>query len=319
MSIKELSFLAFLKKGYEKEEVSQSTQKSYLSILKNVRKGLNYNGTTLHFTKDVAKLEEHIKDKSKSYKISAYSAIVKLTTNKKLKKQYQELINSVNQLKIEESKQGRYTDKERKTIGGLSWTDLETIIPMIREELKEMDVKDKQYYMTYQYLVLSLVYLKCKFLPRLDYCSIKVIYNKEQIDTAHNQLLVEDDKMSIMFNKYKNCKAKNMGNKTFEICDEIRGEVSDWLFFKTNSDKDNLFYNLNKSKPYDNKRFSDLIKRMFLRFLKHPVSCNHIRKLKERKIQTDPEYVNLSPEDREKAHELNFHSKATAELHYQKT
>ena len=316
---KENKFVQFLEKGYEKEGVGASTRKTYISIMKNVRKGMNYKGTSLHFAKDIKGVEELIKSKSKSYKISAFSAIVKLMKDKTLKKQYREKINDINKVKIEESKEGRYTDKERKTIGGLSWADLEKIIPMIREELKNIDQKEKpkQYYITYQYLILSLVYLKCKFLPRLDYCSIKVIYDKSHIDETQNQLLVEDDKMTIMFNKFKN--KKSVGSKSFEICDEVREEISDWLFFKNNDDKDNLFYNLNKSKPYDNKRFSELIKRMFLRFLNTPVSANHIRKLKEKHIQTSPEYPNLSLKEREALHEANFHSKATAELHYQKT
>ena len=316
MTTKETQFIAFLTKGYTKKGVSASTQKSYLSIMKNVRKRLKYNGTTLHFSKKIEDVEEIIKDKSKSYKISTYSAIVKLLTDKKLRKQYQDKINDINKLKIEESKEGKYTDKERKTIGGLSWKDLETIIPLIREELKEMDIKDKKYYMTYQYLILSLVYLKCKFLPRLDYCSIKVIYDKEQLNEIDNQLLVEDDKMTIIFNKFKN--KKSIGSKQFEICDEIREEISEWLFFKNNSDKDNLFYNLNKSKPYDNKRFSDLIKRMFLRFLSHPVSCNHIRKLKEKALQSSPEYINMGETEREAEHLKIFHNKDTANLHYRK-
>ncbi len=317
MSAQDLKFISFLTKGYNKENVSASTQKSYLSIMKNVRKGMKYSGTSLHFAKNIEGVEELIKDKSKSYKISAYSAIVKLIKDKKLSKKYRDKINDINKIKIEESKEGKYTDKERKTIGGLSWEDLNNIIPLIREELKEMDVKDKKYYMTYQYLILSLVYLKCKFLPRLDYCSIKVIYNKEELNEEDNQLLVEEDKMTIIFNKFKN--KKSIGSKQFEICDDIRQEVSDWLFYKDNEDKDNLFYNLNKSKPYNNKRFSELIKRMFLTFLNTPVSANHIRKLKEKHIQTQPSYLTLSLKEREELHLTNFHSKATAELHYQKT
>ena len=320
------AFLAFITKGFNKANVGSSTQKSYSSVLKNVRKAMKYEGTSLHFTKEPTKIVEIVKDKSLSYQISTYSAIVKLTKDKKLKKQYSTLINDLNKTKISEAEEGKYTDKERKTIGGLTWSDLENIIPLIREELLSIDEKTepKRYYIVYQYLILSLLYLKCKFLPRLDYCSIKVIYDKSQLipfdiekkEDNVNQLLVQEGYMKIYFNKFKN--VKKAKQKVFVICDEIRSEISDWLFYKDNEDKNNLFYNLNKNKVYDNKRFCELIKRMFVRFLNTPVGVNHIRKLKEKHIQSSTEYINMSIKEKKEIHKTLFHTKNTAELHYNK-
>lgn len=320
MSIKSTEkFIEYLTTHYTKKGVSLSSQKAYISILKNVRKTLKYKGSSIHFCKNVDKVQECIKDKSLSYKISTYSALSKLIKNKALKKQYTNLIKTLNDSKISVAKEGKYSDKERKAINGLTFEDLQNIIPLIKQEMEDLeDEKDsKEYYNAYQYYILSLLYLKCNFLPRLDYCSVKVIYSQEHIDNTINQLLIEDDNMTLIFRNYKN--KKYLGEKRYELCEDIKEQVSEWLVFKQNIDGDCLFYNMNKKKCYDNKRFSELLKRMFLKYLNTPISCNHIRKLKEKAIQTSPEYIAMGEKEREEEHLKLFHSKKTAELHYRKS
>ena len=314
---KEIAFLKYLETNFEKENVSISTMKSYISILKNVRKGLNYKGTTLHFTKNIDKVEEYVSKKSTSYRISTYSAIIKILKNKKLKELYVEKINDINKEQNEKNREGLYTEKERKTIGVLTFSDLQKIIPLIKKELDDItDKQSKLYYITYQYYIISVVYLKCKFLCRLDWCNIRIITDKTLLNETDNQLLLEDEKMKIIFNQFKN--KKSIGSKEFEICDDVCEKLKKWILFSNDVDKDNLFYNKNKSKAYDCKRFSELIKRMFLKYLNTSISANHIRKLKENELRIDPEYLKMNLKEREQAHLMNFHGKATAEIHYQK-
>ncbi len=313
-------YLEYLTTNYTKHGVSLSSQKAYISILKNVRKALKYKGSSIHFCKDVEKVKACIEEKSLSYKISTYSALSKLIKNKVLKKQYTDLIKTLNDEKISSIKKGKYTKKEKENINGMSFEDLQAIFPIIEEEKESIEDKEsEEYYNTYQYYILSTLYLKCAFLPRLDYCGVKVIYTPEHLDNKTNQLLVEDDEMTFHFNSFKNNKKKGMENQVFKVCPEIRQDISDWLLFGNNIIEDNLFYNMKKSRCYCNKRFSELIKKCFLKYLKTPLRCNDIRKLKEKSIQTDPNYMKISPEDRDEKHRLVFHSTHTAQTNYNKS
>ena len=309
-------FIENITKRFNELGVSSSTQKSYISILKNIRKNMLYKGTSLMFIKDFEGIDRVLENKSLSYKVSAYSAFVKLSKNKKIKKRYSLLMKILNKSKLENLKDNKMNNKEVASIGGLTFSDLLKILPLIKEDMKENKECECRFYYSYQYYILSMMYLKCHFLPRLDYCSVKVIYDKSLLNGIDNQLLVEDGVMTIYFNSFKNI--KKIGKMEFKLCEEVREEIEKWLLYKENINSDDLFYNMKKEKVYNNKRFSELIKRMFLKFLNRPIGANCIRKLKEISIQSNPEYHKLTLKQKEDIHKEVFHSKGIAELCYNK-
>ena len=239
-----------------KKGASKSSIKTYTSILRNIRKSLNNTNGTISFCKDFKSIDKVLKNKSASYKISAYSAFLKCSNNKDTITHYKSLLKECNGKRFTQLKKGKMSDKEMKRIGDTCLEDCCEICDKICNAMRCCKDKDSsEYYMCHQYLVISTLYFKEKFVPRLDYCSMKVIYTTEHLDDNVNQMLVEDDKITVIFNKFKN--VKRLGSKRFVLSTETTEIVREWIMLKEDKKEDYLFYNINKGVSYNNKRFSE--------------------------------------------------------------
>lgn len=290
-----------LKTIFAIKEVSLSSTKSYLSVLVTLRDNLKYKGKSLKFLNDIEGVKKSLEEKSESYKILTYSAIIKSLNKPLLKKEYQITLQEINKKRNERMETNVMTDKEKKKLKGLKFDDLLKILPIL-EKSSQRD-----------YIIIYL-YLMCDFTPRLDYASMKIIKNEEELLEDVNQVLILEDCIKFYFNKFKN--VKKLGKQNFECCKGVEDVLRKYVKEECGDCK-NLFCYLG-DKCLTNRRLSVIIKKSFKKYLSLDIGVNEIRKLKEMRLQKSEKYLNMSLKDKRLEHKKFFHSKLTAETNYNK-
>ena len=310
------AFISYVNERLDKTTLSPQTKKLYLSRLVGLRMLMKSSAKTLSFVKNIDKVMEVLDSQSLSIgnKRNTFAAIIKVITVKKLKAFYTEKMRTINAKEFEIAGKNQLSTRQQQSVGGVKFTDLGDVSGNILKALKK-PISLNEKYVLKQLYVLSLLLLKEQFLPRLDYKDVKVIYTKEFLHPTQNQLLMGEE-LTMYINTHKN-KSK-IGSISFVLNKEVAKAIKEWVTFKNDVNTEYLFFNKRTNKPYDSKRFSDLIAQVFVKFFGKRLTINNIRLLRENHIQSNPLYQSLSENDKEALHKQLFHSKSVATRFYRK-
>ena len=225
--------------------ISNSTVKTYISILRTIYKKLDGKDGIKFFENEKRKIIDDILKIENNQTIKTkLSALFVLTGDDDYHKPMLEFANKVN-ANYKEQK----TDKKRAE-------NLPTIdeLKQIYDNAKTALLKNKSIDNFITYFVIALT-SGVIMPPRrsLDYCEMKIRnFNK----TEDNYI----DKDNFIFNKFKTSKFVKQEDKIVKIPTEILKFIKQ---FKKISDNDYLLYNVKTDRPYNASTFSKLLNRIF--------------------------------------------------------
>lgn len=225
--------------------ISNSTVKTYISILRTIYKKLDGKDGIKFFENEKRKIIDDILKIENNQTIKTkLSALFVLTGDDDYHKPMLEFANKVN-ANYKEQK----TDKKRAE-------NLPTIdeLKQIYDNAKTALLKNKSIDNFITYFVVALT-SGVIMPPRrsLDYCEMKIRnFNK----TEDNYI----DKDNFIFNKFKTSKFVKQEDKIVKIPTEILKFIKQ---FKKISDNDYLLYNVKTDRPYNASTFSKLLNRIF--------------------------------------------------------
>lgn len=315
---------SLLEKSQGDKKISEGSLKAYTSTINTF---LTKNNLEIKDLNNIDKVKELTKDRTKTYQKTLFSAIIRLIDDEELIKTYKSEIGSKMEKIIDEQKEGKLNKKEKKLLKKegedklLSNKDLTKIITKIKKDIKKYtkDNNSREEYITKQYLLLSTLLLKLNILPRNDYANMLVVNSKDKVNNDHNWLIVTSlTDMKMIFKKFKN--VAKLGEIEIKIPKSIAKVIADWLRYREYEEQDNfwLLFNKFRNTHYNTSRFTELVQRMFSRYLEKPLSMNQLRKIRENDIISNPKYQKANLKQKERIHKKLFHSKGIAELYYHK-
>ena len=197
-----------------KPNLKDTSINTYLTNIYKINRHLNDLDKTdteikdLKFLDDYDKVNNFISDETNNTKKNRLIAIVvilkSLDKNKDLIKKYSDEMTNIALEQQNKDKKQQLSDKQKK-----NWVDYEDIIKLCNilfDKIKMLKILDKkeinknEYNLLQEYILLRFY---INFPIRNDLNNVKVIYNKDDDDKENNFLLVENDKIKFILNKYK--------------------------------------------------------------------------------------------------------------------
>lgn len=302
-----------------KIELVDSTKSLYKRNLKKLHKELQIkDNSTRWLSKDFNRIKEYIdKLKTPGTKLLYLNSIYKIIEsngkfNKDIKRKYLDLRNIVsreNILKkqdnvIKPSNPASLTLEELKSIPNIKFIN--------KDKYNKLSEKGKIEYLK-ELTENIFVYIFTNRPPlRLDFYNLPLIYSPTKKPNDINYLYIEPNDMKLHLNVYKTVKSygpliQNIDDelykilkKWFEFYEYVTGERPEFLLYRINNKKFDIF----TSKNY----FSKYIKNIFNKYIGAPITINIIRKIYETDFINSDEYKNMSNSEREKYHEQMLHS-----------
>jgi len=300
---------SLLRKQLEKNDIKENTIKTYISVLMNLKGDMGYNKNDIRFIFDKEGIEKTIKNRPLTSKRTIYNSILnilKKTKEDELKTYYYNKMLKDKETYETKEKDNKKTKQQEEKWGDLTYDKLLKIPELIKNDLMKIKKKDK----TYQFYILSLFLYKHKILGRNELSSFIITNKKNDIMDNKNYLYIQKNKITMFYNDYKN--VDSLGKKEVELDDNLRNELIDFIKNRTSlTDTNYLFYNINKDKPYDNKRFTELIQSLHKKYINKKLSINDLRHIKSIWIEKTFKTYN----EKEREHKNLLHSYNTGLLY----
>ena len=235
------------------------------------------NITNLDFLEKFDDVMNEINKETNNTKKNRLIAIVcilkSLDKDKDLIKKYQdEMTNTALEQQTKDKKQ-ELTEKQKE-----NWVDYDDIVKLTNilfdkielSKILEKDNLNRSEYNLLQEYILIRFYIN--FPIRNDLNNVKVIYNKKDDDKENNFLLVEDNKMSFILNKYKTDKI--YGSINYDIDKKFSKIIN--IFLKHN--KSGYFITkMNMKDPITSNGITKLLNKIFQKNLNKKISTSMLR------------------------------------------
>jgi hypothetical protein len=235
------------------------------------------NITNLDFLEKFDDVMKEINEETNNTKKNRLIAIVcilkSLDKDKDLIKKYQdEMTNTALEQQTKDKKQ-ELTEKQKE-----NWVDYDDIVKLTNilfDKIKLSKILEKENLNRSEYNLLQeyiLIRFYINFPIRNDLNNVKVIYNKKDDDKENNFLLVEDNKMSFILNKYKTDKI--YGSINYDIDKKFSKIIN--IFLKHN--KSGYFITkMNMKDPITSNGITKLLNKIFQKNLNKKISTSMLR------------------------------------------
>ena len=226
-----------LNKILETKELSDNSKSTYKGSFLKINKLI---GNPKNFVKykNIENIKKEVNDKvvsdgSKKLVFISIGMILKdikgyKTISKKYTQLSYELTNKINEKLKDNNMTEQQTDKVK------SYSSLVQIV----KELRNNKNKSEKYYNDY---MLSFLYIIPSFTPRNEYMSINVVYDKKDVNDKDNYILVEDNKITCILQKYKTM--KKYGRIDYVYSERVEKEIRDYITFLK---KPSILFNFNR-------------------------------------------------------------------------
>jgi hypothetical protein len=310
------------------------TKKNRISFLTTLREELDPNSKNLNFLKDFSNVSDFLLSKydnpnTRKNKVLDLRSILNLIGDDKTIKKY----DLLNQILIKDSDDFRANniiqDKNKDKI--ISYSNLLELPKIISDNI--IFVYSKLFLNNEDINNLKSIQAKYKYLKNLTEYMISSLYlngdapvranwSNVQIDKHDNNINWYDSKTGfIHWNQFKNI--KSFGPRSWKLSTNNVKNLNNYLKVLKHiiNDPHYVLYQIPTTTTFHSftpEKFSTYFKKINIKYLKKPLTINDYRKIYESHIINNPNYNNLTNEDKNKIHERLLHSTSTAQSDYLK-
>ena len=205
------------------------------------------------------------------------------------------------------------TKNKKQKQNWVSWEELQKVPSIIKPLIFSKDNTPFKIYEIYTKYIITCLYTMIPPL-RLDYHKIHIFKKKSDVKIYKDYdryIILEDGIMKL--NKFKN--VKKIGKQTIKLPNELKDIISKYYQFliKNNYPHEFLLYSPRTKKEFSSNSFGKYVQKIFELYINKSVDVNMIRHSYSNFIVQDPNYNNLSINEKEKLHRQILHSKNVGE------